>query len=440
MDVRFEVHTGRRCGRDQGLGRYRYERPLFVSTFQETSMFIQTTGLVPTLPQEVIDVVIDHLVDCPSSLKACSLVCSSWTYFSQAQLFSTILLDGTPYPSAKTVPPIVKFTRFLRKAPRFARFVRALEIKDGDDYITNRWLLDSVGRLESLLPVLTNVHTLHINFRSLSWSAAHIVKRPLREMLQHPELRHVTISGIMGIPSLDHLFSLFGKGSKIRDLHLVNVQTNGPSDESRLPLDVLTLSLSSTDILNLADWVPFSTRVADFSGLRRLRICIVEPSEVRAAARLLETITADSLESVEIQLDDLDPTDSRQCGNLPDISRFRHVLLTITSGCVENTIRREGRTSAPVAALWWARILRNIQDGCVEEVTLTFPRSEAYPLPDIHKAQWNALDAVLTRPEMAKLKTVYLQGDLQHLQKQAKVIRQAFPTLQKNGLLVLQSQ
>ncbi|KAF8889470.1 hypothetical protein CPB85DRAFT_275390 [Mucidula mucida] len=313
MDVRFEVHTGRRCGRDQGLGRYRYERPLFVPTFQETFMFIQTTGPIPTLPQEVIDVVIDQLVDCPSSLKACSLVCSSWTYYSQAQLFSNILLDGTPYPSVQAVPPIVKFTRFLRKAPRFARFVRTLEIKDGDDYITNRWLLGSVGRLESLLPILTNVHTFHLNFRSLSWGAAHIVKKPLREMLQHSELRHVTISGIMGIPSLDHLFSLFGKGSNVRDLHLVNVQTNGPSDESRvyvpgsvkLPLDVITLSLSSTDILNLADWVPLSTRVADFSGLRRLRICIVEPSEVRAAARLLETITTDSLESVEIQLDDL---------------------------------------------------------------------------------------------------------------------------------------
>ena len=52
-----------------------------------------TTTIMPELPQELIDRIIDH-VDDTTSLKACSLVCSQWSPRSRKHLF--VQVEFTP--------------------------------------------------------------------------------------------------------------------------------------------------------------------------------------------------------------------------------------------------------------------------------------------------------------------------------------------------------
>ncbi|KIY73199.1 hypothetical protein CYLTODRAFT_417171 [Cylindrobasidium torrendii FP15055 ss-10] len=395
------------------------------------------------LPAEVIqDGIIAALHDDHDALKACSLVSSSWTYTSQTHLFWRVRLQGTEWPKRPNgTLPVQRLADRIRETPYLAKMVRELELIEGDDFLTNRWLLESVPVLTTLLPQLVNLHTAHINARSLSWSVAASLEDSLRNLLQHTNLRHVSISSLIGLPSINRLFSLFGE-THITRLELDNIQTNGPVDGAReyapgsvkLPLEHISLSLAARDVLDLVEWLPDPLRVTDFSGLRRLRIGVVQPSEVRAASRLLEIAAGyNTLQEVEIQLDDLAPTDSRQAGGiLPDVGHFRHVLLTLTPDCVHS----QSWTSASVVARWWADILEQTKESVMEKLTLTFPRPDPCSLSPTHKMHWHALDKALTQGAVgASLKEVHTDFGTIHSDLREAALRDALPTLHKRGLI-----
>ncbi|EKM54075.1 uncharacterized protein PHACADRAFT_96476 [Phanerochaete carnosa HHB-10118-sp] len=50
----------------------------------------------PRFPQELCDLVIDHLHDEPAALKACSLVCRAWFPSTDLYLFSTLVFPPCP--------------------------------------------------------------------------------------------------------------------------------------------------------------------------------------------------------------------------------------------------------------------------------------------------------------------------------------------------------
>ena len=66
----------------------------------------------------MIDVIIDHLHDDIQSLRACSLVCKSWTRSSRFHLFSTL-----------TVSRLSAVERLLKSAPAIIPFIRHLHLR-----------------------------------------------------------------------------------------------------------------------------------------------------------------------------------------------------------------------------------------------------------------------------------------------------------------------
>jgi len=62
------------------------------------------------LPQEMIDAIIDHLHNDKLTLKACSLVCTTWTHPARLHLFARLTLK---WPLRPAVFPFVRHLRFF---------------------------------------------------------------------------------------------------------------------------------------------------------------------------------------------------------------------------------------------------------------------------------------------------------------------------------------
>ncbi|KAK0209313.1 hypothetical protein DFS33DRAFT_525981 [Desarmillaria ectypa] len=374
----------------------------------------------PIIPQELIDIIIDNLYNDTGSLRACALVSSSWSGRSQQNLFSRITLAGRPWPDepkGRTLAEV--FLRLIESAPHLSKFVQHLEIIEGDAFRSDRWLARLLWR---------RISGIHTSFLSAS---------------KLPDLHQVTISSISSVPSLDRLFTLF-KGSNVADICLVNVTTGALTDTSqtyipgsvRIPLETLSLSLDSNEVWRLSSWLADSSCVLHLTGLRKLRITIVDLQEMKAASRLLEILHMPSLEAIEIQLEALDSTDTVNLPeNLPDISRFRHVRLTLTPECLG--YESEGWISASLAALCWAQMMENLRENAIETVTLTLPKTHPDKFPESDRMHWIALDAALTRADMSHLRGVYLEDESsQGMDYRLTVIKDILPNLYDKGLLV----
>ncbi|KAK0450522.1 uncharacterized protein EV420DRAFT_1646441 [Desarmillaria tabescens] len=397
----------------------------------------------PIIPQELIDIIIDNLYNHPRSLRACALVSSSWSGRSQQNLFSRITLAGRPWPDqpkGRTAAEL--FLRLIESAPHVPGFVRHLEIIEGDVFKSDRWLARSIPVLDHILPALTNLRTLHINFSGLLWRHIPGIHTSFLSASRLPDLHKVTISSLTSVPSLDKLFTLF-QGSNIADISLVNVTTcaltNGSQTYTpkslRIPLENLSLSLDGDQVWGLTSWLADPSCILQLSGLRKLHVNILYSREMKAVSRLLETLHMPSLETIEIQLEALDSTDSIHPENLPDISRFRHVRLTLTQECLG--CESEEWISASLAAICWTQILENFRENVIETVTLMLPKIHPEKFPEAERMHWIALDAALMRADMSHLRGVYLEDEIsQEMGYRNAVIKNILPNLYGKGLLV----
>ena len=126
---------------------------------------------MPRLPQELIDVIIDQ-VDDRETLKACSLVASSFVCLSQRLLFHTVDLDY-----AILIPRKKAYARFLRLLtlnPLLGTYVRSLRLgDDSEDFGFSRsWIINAknLPQLFQLLPRL-EIFSLTFNSDERSWKS-----------------------------------------------------------------------------------------------------------------------------------------------------------------------------------------------------------------------------------------------------------------------------
>ncbi|KAK0185298.1 hypothetical protein F5146DRAFT_202169 [Armillaria mellea] len=297
--------------------------------------------------------------------------------------------------------------------------------------------------LDRILPTLTNLRTFHINFTGLLWRDIPGINTSFLSISKHPDLRKVSISSVTSVPSLNGIFTLF-EGSHITDICLVNVTSGALTDGSRtyaptsvrIPLETLSLSLESDEVWRLSSWFTDPSCILRLSGLRKLRINIVEFQEMKAASRLLETLHMSSLEAIEIRLESLEYADSTDHSeNLPTLSNFRHIRFALTPECL--LIESEGWISASIAARCWERLLKNFKENIIETVTLTLPKIHPNRFPEAERRHWLALDAALTRADMSHLRRVCLEDERsQGMDYRVAVIKDIFPSLYDKGLLV----
>ncbi|KAK0436224.1 hypothetical protein EV421DRAFT_1908097 [Armillaria borealis] len=391
----------------------------------------------PIVPQELIDIIIDYLYNDTHSLRACALVLPSWSGRSQQHLFSRITLAGRPWPDKprnRTAAEL--FLRLIESAPHIPSFVRHLEIIEGDIFEYDRWLGRSIPVLDRILPALANLRTLHIDFSGVLWSDVLGIHTSFISASKLPDLHKVTITSFPGVPSWDTLFTLF-EGSNVAEICLVNVTactlTHGSIPGSvRIPLETLSLSLESNELWRLSSSLANPSCVLQLSGLRKLRINILYSREMKVVSRLLETLHIPSLQAIEIQLEALHSADA---SHLPDISRFRHIRLTLTPEGLR--CESEEWISASIAARCWERLLKNFRENVIETVALMLPKIHPDKFPEAERMHWVALDAALTRADMSHLRRVYLEDESsQGMGYRDAVIKDILPNLYERGLLV----
>lgn len=398
---------------------------------------ISATSPQPTVPQELIDVIIDYLYNDHPSLRACALVASSWSGRSQQHLFSRIVFAGRSWPDKpKSQTAAELFLHLIESVPHIPSFVRHLEIVEGDIFEYDRWLGQSIQVLDRILPALTNLRTLHINFSGVLWSDVPGIQTSFFLASKLQDLHKVTITSFPGIPSWDTLFTLF-EGSKVAELCLVNVTTRTLTHSSipgsiRIPLETLSLSLESNELWRLSSSLAHLPCILPLSGLRKLCIDVLYPREMKVVSKLLETLYIPSLQAIEIQLE---PLHSADTNHLPDISRFRHIRLTLTPESLR--CESEGWLSPSIAARCWERLLTNFRENVIETITLTFPKIHPNKFPEAERMHWVALDAALTRADMSHLRRVYLEDERsQGMGYCDAVIKDLFFNLYERGLLV----
>ncbi|KAK0479524.1 hypothetical protein IW261DRAFT_1564173 [Armillaria novae-zelandiae] len=417
--------------------------PLMITTCNHDRTIPKIRPLIPAaspqpvLPQELIDVILDYLYNDDPSLRACALVSSSWSGRSQQHLFARITLAGRPWPDKpKSRTAAELFLHLIERAPHIPRVVRHLQIIEGDIFECDRWLGRSIPVLDRILPALTKLRTLHIDFSGVLWSDIPGIHTSFLSASKLPDLHKVTMTSFPGVPSWDTLFTWF-EGSKVSEVSLVNVTTcthtyGSVPGSVRIPFETLSLSLESNELWRLSLSLANPSCVLQLSGLRKLRINILYSREMKVVSKLLEKLRIPSLQAIEIQLEALHSADAN---HMPDISRFRHVRLTLAPEGLR--CESEGWISASIAARCWERLLRNFRENDIETVTLMLPKIHPNKFPEAERMYWVALDAALTRADMSHLRRVYLVDESsQGMGYCDAVINDLFPNLYERGLLV----
>lgn len=128
--------------------------------------------MFPEFPQELVDEVIDHLWDDVTSLRACSLSCSTWLPTSRTHLFRQVDL--------RDAAACARFIKLLEASPVLVQYIRKLSVdahhfsydlsslRNGD----STWL-PLVPPLLGALPRVTELEMTSLNWRTLQLDPKH---------------------------------------------------------------------------------------------------------------------------------------------------------------------------------------------------------------------------------------------------------------------------
>ena len=241
---------------------------------------------MPRLPQELIVVIIDQ-VDDQKTLKACSLVASSFVYLSQRLLFHTIDLDApilTPRKKAYT-----RFLRLLTLNPHLGTFVRSLRLgDDSDDFGFSRSWIIHAKNLPQLFQLLPRLETFSLTFNSdeMNWKSIPAdIHSAFGRLFCLPTLQAVSLEFIRGFPS-----QLFFSLTRLKQLSLSCVEVDSTDIHSHSTVSELHgLHLRGTPPLTIA---AISRCLPESSPtLRRLAITpTLEPGFCTAISELMTAL------------------------------------------------------------------------------------------------------------------------------------------------------
>ena len=190
---------------------------------------------MPRLPQELIVVIINQ-VDDQKTLKACSLVASSFVYLSQTLLFHTIDLDipiRTPRKKAYT-----RFLRLLTLHPHLGTYVRSLRLGDDSEDLrfSRSWIVHakSLPQLFRLLPRLESF-SLTFNSDEMNWKSIPAdISSAFGRLFCLPTLQAVSLEFICGFPP-QLLFGL----TRLKQLSLSYVEVDSSDIHSHSAISEL---------------------------------------------------------------------------------------------------------------------------------------------------------------------------------------------------------
>ncbi|EKM56513.1 uncharacterized protein PHACADRAFT_183163, partial [Phanerochaete carnosa HHB-10118-sp] len=230
--------------------------------------------MVPPLPQELLDYILDHLHDDKHALKCCSTACLSLLPTSSFHLFQEVALGRRL--CAPTSEVLRRFARAVEKSPRLRTHTRGLSLSP--PLRTRRSQGASLGIdlhvLRDTLEQLPSLRTIDLRY-------VQILPHGPVQSLSHPSLRKVVL-GTLHHPEpsrlRDILPLLFG-------VRLGTLVLFGQWAEDSDPVQYQTLSLIRVSCLS------FQERNADNSGscLAALRLS-TDPGSLRELRIALESL------------------------------------------------------------------------------------------------------------------------------------------------------
>ncbi|KIY64222.1 hypothetical protein CYLTODRAFT_108817 [Cylindrobasidium torrendii FP15055 ss-10] len=170
---------------------------------------------VQRIPQELTDLILEHLDNDTAALKTCSLVASAFTRTCQALLFYNLHLQSES---------LAQLSQHVQSSPHIFKHVRRLKISE---LYASRWIVSTLQQdafAENTLSHFTNVHSVELAFNGISWELLAPAQAAFRRTLStatFPRLRDVSIEGVYYVPTADRMLDLIGP--TIERLRLQNV-------------------------------------------------------------------------------------------------------------------------------------------------------------------------------------------------------------------------
>lgn len=154
-------------------------------------------------PQEVIDIIVNHLHGDTTTLKQCSLTAKAFVYTSQQLLFHTVHLDRYYVAQAQCQ----QLCQTLKEAPHLGSFIQELHLMDGPTTpaggsiftVVSGWMANGAIDFLALLPLLPHLQYLDLSsFIGFDWKmfSDAMESRTLDRLKRIPKLRLCNINNV----------------------------------------------------------------------------------------------------------------------------------------------------------------------------------------------------------------------------------------------------
>ena len=151
--------------------------------------------MLPDLPQDVINTIVQELVEDKPTLLQCSLASTALRSSSQKQLFAKIALYNTIPPITKRPRRITRFHRLLIANPSLGQCVRLVELRLPVD----RNEVEALQSISKSLPILRSF--ILISWPTCPWQQIPDgVKVAIRDFFTLPNLTSARVAEIEGFP------------------------------------------------------------------------------------------------------------------------------------------------------------------------------------------------------------------------------------------------
>ncbi|KAG7445580.1 uncharacterized protein BT62DRAFT_920293 [Guyanagaster necrorhizus] len=365
---------------------------------------------INTLPQELIDAIIDENQDDQAALRACSLVARPWTYSSQRHIFSRVHFRNHSqqcyYPGKlhKTSCDISRFHDLISMRPHLTSFVRTLQVEP---------ILDAAQEqlLASTLQRLVNLECISLDLGGYYWDElSQCMRDALITTFRSPRITNLELREGLFLRSADFL-ALLGACEHLKRLSLSAMSCDDLEEFVQadtaaltlpcglnLQLDSLALSLYEQSYLPLMHRLLQLQPSMDLSHLHRLSVLTAGSghlSERIEATKEILKLNSNSLRHLVLNVCLGEPL-----SNLIDIKRLLSIQIKLW------WIRLDQHTEPTLWLRWLIESFQDLAKHRVEEVTFEIFYNSDWTA---YTAEWAALDAVLG--EMRSLTKVHVKLD-----------------------------
>ncbi|KAK0482244.1 hypothetical protein IW261DRAFT_1466981 [Armillaria novae-zelandiae] len=399
--------------------------------------------MAASLPQELVDAIVDYVWDDKPSLSCCAAVCRAFRARSRSLLFSSIVLSD-----AATCRRL--YDNILTAIPDVASLVHRLEIvdpipKDPRHQLDDTWIASSEwlpATIQLLAPHLRHITLTSEGYHYQNHDFTHVfhwrkasaeLKAALLGAFSSKDIVSVELSGIV-IDSCQGLFELL-VGSSVKTLALPLFWHAIPGCVTRPPIlpphsrpQPQSLSVRLSDCLVNYMLSPYvAIDICEVTDLT-LKVPGNFSPEIRPAATKLFLTIGNRVEKLVVE-------ENIYFGYIPDVFQLTH--------CQNLKVVQFITTVYTMDNSYWTYLSRMLEtiapNNHIEQV---FIKADLYSTGNLGNVSewldWGDLDEILTQPRMSYLKSVRIELSIwgQVNDHVDDWVRKGLPALQKNGVHV----